>query len=443
MGVSHLTIRKLERVVTGLSPKERRCSMGGFLLLAVWLAGCASTPTPLTLPAVSIQDPAFGASLEAFAGAPIVGDNRVDILLNGEQTFPALLKAIRSARVSVTFEAYIFHEGKVADEIVEALVDRCRAAVRVTVLLDAHGADGLPERYIDALKSSGCELVPDFRPLSVWTLQRTNKRSHRRIVVVDGQVGFTGGYGVDDTWNGDGKTDGHWRETNVRLQGPVVQSLQEAFVEHWREATGALLGGKDYFPYPPVEIKDLPVRAQVVRSSPLQGNEAMYRVFLQAISSARSSILISTPYLLPGEQLTRSLLEAAQRGVRVRVLIPSVEKGSGVEFVTQASQRDVFGPLLEGGIQLHEYAPALLHTKMMIIDGTWATVGSANFDNRSMAMNDELNVMFYDQTIAKRLEEIFVEDITHSTKLTHEQLENRQWLHRVLSVLLRPFQAWF
>jgi cardiolipin synthase len=279
--------------------------------------------------------------------------------------------------------------------------------------------------------------------LRPWSLERTNKRNHRRIVVVDGRIGFTGGYGIDDTWNGDGRTAGRWRETNVRLEGPVVQSLQEAFVEHWREATDVLLGGKQYLPYPPVEIKDLPVQAQIVRSSPLQGNDAMYRVFLQAISSARTSVMISTPYLIPGEQLTRALLDAAQRGVRVRVLVPSVENGEGVEFVTQASQRDVFGPLLDGGIQLHEYSPALLHTKMMIIDGTWATVGSANFDNRSMAMNDELNVVVYDPTIATRLEEIFVEDLSESTKLTREQLENRQWLHRALSVLLSPFHAWF
>jgi cardiolipin synthase A/B len=442
-GVNHLTTGAVMPLKTGHTLKGRPLWVHRALFIAVWLSGCASTPTPLTLPSVSLQDPAFLTSLEAFAGAPIIGDNHVDILLNGEQTFPALLEAIRSARATVTFEAYIFHEGKVADEIVKAFVDRCRTGVRVSVLLDAHGADGLPERYIDALSTAGCAIVPDFRPLRLWSLERTNKRNHRRIIVVDGRVGFTGGYGVDDTWNGDGRTDGHWRETNVRLEGPIVQSLQEAFVEHWREATGALLGGKDYFPYPPVEIKDLPVQAQVVRSSPLAGNEAMYRVFLQAISSARSSILISTPYLLPGERLTSALLTASQRGVRVRVLIPSVERGSGVEFVTQASQRDAFGPLLDGGIQLHEYAPALLHTKMMIIDGTWATVGSANFDNRSMAMNDELNVMFYDQTIAKRLEEIFVEDISHSHKLTREHLEHRAWLHRALSVLLSPFHAWF
>jgi cardiolipin synthase A/B len=441
MGITHLTTGMYRRVVRGLSPTGFKTVR--VLLLSSWLAGCASTPAPLTLPSMHIDDPAFRTSLEAFAGAPILGDNRVDILLNGEETFPALLDAIRSAERTITFEAYIFHEGKVADQIVGAFVERCKAGVRVAILLDAHGADGLPERYIQNLRDAGCTLVSDFRPLRLWSLERTNKRNHRRIMVIDGRVGFTGGYGVDDTWSGNGRTEGRWRETNVRLQGPIVQSLQEAFVEHWREATSVLLGGKDYFPYPPVTVKDVPVLAQVVRSSPLQGNDAMYRVFLQAISSARTSILISTPYLLPGEQLTEALLDAVRRGVRVRVLIPSVVKSSGVEFVTQASQREAFGALLDGGVQLHEYSPALLHTKMMIIDGTWATVGSTNLDNRSMAMNDELNVMFYDRTIAKRLEEIFAADVAYSHKVLREQLENREWLHRALGVLLSPFHAWF
>ena len=441
MGITHLTTGLYRRVVRGLSPTGFKTVR--VLLLSSWLAGCASTPAPLTVPSMRIDDPAFRTSLEAFAGAPILGDNRVDILLNGEETFPALLDAIRSAEHTITFEAYIFHEGKVADQIVGAFVERCKAGVRVAILLDAHGSDGLPERYIQDLRDAGCILVPDFRPLRLWSLERTNKRNHRRIMVIDGRVGFTGGYGVDDTWSGNGRTEGRWRETNVRLQGPIVQSLQEAFVEHWREATSVLLGGKDYFPYPPVTVKDVPVLAQVVRSSPLQGNDAMYRAFLQAISSARTSILISTPYLLPGEQLTEALLDAVRRGVRVRVLIPSVVKSSGVEFVTQASQREAFGALLEGGVQLHEYSPALLHTKMMIIDGTWATVGSTNLDNRSMAMNDELNVMFYDRTIAKRLEEIFAADVAYSHKVSREQLENREWLHRALGVLLSPFHAWF
>lgn len=413
------------------------------LLAGCLVAGCADRPPPLALLDMSTTDRGFQPTLKAFSGAPIVGDNRVTVLLNGEETFPAMLKELRSARRTITFEAYIFHEGEIADQIVEALVDRCRAGVRAAILLDAHGSAGLPPRYVDALRSAGCEIVPEFRPLRPWQLERANKRNHRRIVVIDGRVGFTGGYGIDDTWNGDGRTDGHWRETNVRLEGPVVQQLQEAFLEHWHEATGGLLGGTDYFPYPAVEVRDVPARVHVVRSSPLLGNHAMYRVFLQAIRAARSSVLISTPYLLPDEQLTAVLMEAVQRKVNVRVLVPSVERGSGVEYVTQASQRDGFDALVDSGIQLNEYAPALLHTKMMVIDGTWATIGSANFDNRSMAMNDELNVVFYDEAIAARLEAMFAEDLRHSRKITPDVLQRRGWLGRFLGLLTSPFRAFF
>jgi cardiolipin synthase A/B len=343
IGVIQDTIRTARRVIECKPPRgSQRSKYAAILLACWWSVACAATPPQLTVPGIAISDPAFQTSLEAFSGAPIIGNNRVDILLNGEQTFPALLDAIRSAQKTVTFESYIFREGEVADEIVEAFVERCRAGVRVAILLDAHGSADLPDRYAGTLRSAGCAIVPDFRPLRPWNLKRTNNRNHRRIMVVDGRVGFTGGYGVDDTWNGDGRTEGRWRETNVRLEGPMVQHLQAAFLEHWREAAGMLFGGADYFPYPPVEVKDLPVRAQVVRSSPLRDNYAVYRVFLQAISSARTSILISTPYLLPGEQLTAALVDAVQRGVAVRVLVPSVVRSSGVEYVTQASQREGF-----------------------------------------------------------------------------------------------------
>jgi cardiolipin synthase A/B len=431
-------------VQLGLSLKVCRRARCVVILLAFsWSIACASTPPRLVLPALSMSDPAFQTSMEAFSGAPVVGDNRVEILLNGEETFPALFDAIRSAQRTITFESYIFHEGQVADDIVQIFVERCQAGVRVAILLDAHGSANLPSRYVQALRSAGCAVVPEFRALRVWTLERTNKRNHRRIMVVDGRVGFTGGYGIDDTWNGNGETEGHWRETNVRLEGPIVQRLQEAFVEHWREATETLLGGTDYFPYPAVEVRDLPVRGQVVRSSPLRDNYAMYSVFLQGITSARTSIVISTPYLLPGEQLTAALVDAVQRGVAVRVLVPSIVRSSGVEHVTQASQREGFGELLDGGVQLHEYAPALLHTKMMIIDSIWATVGSTNFDNRSMAMNDELNVIFYDAPLAKRLEEIFLNDLSRSKKISREDLDSRGWLARFLGLLTSPVRDYF
>lgn len=410
------------------------------------LVACADRPPPLALVDLATHDAAFPTTLKAFSGTPIVGENRVTVLLNGEETFPALLRDIRAARRTITFEAYIFHEGRVADELIQAFIDRCRAGVRAALLLDAHGSAGIPDSYVESLRSAGCEIVPDFRPLRPWNLERTNKRNHRRIVVVDGRVGYTGGYGIDDAWNGDGRTPGQWRETNVRLEGPVVHQLQEAFLEHWHEATGRLLGGEDYFPWPPVEVKDAPVRAHIVKSSPLHGNHAMYLVFLQAIKAAQDSVLISTPYLLPDDQLTDVLLEAAQRGVAVRVLVPSVERGSGVEgveYVTQASQRDGFEALIRGGIHLNEYAAALLHTKMMVIDGVWATIGSTNFDNRSMALNDELNVVFYDRAVAARLEQIFTEDLRHSHPVTLESLRRRGWLGRVIGLLTSPFRGHF
>ena len=330
-----------------------------------------------------------------------------------------------------------------ADELIDAFADRCRAGVRLSMLLDAHGSKNLPDRYLNALREAGCVIVPEFRPLHPWKGEQTNKRNHRRIMVVDGRVGFTGGYGVDDTWRGDGRTEGRWRETNVRLEGPAVHQLQAAFLEHWREATGTLLGGADYFPYPPVVVTDAPVQAQVVRSSPLNDNFSLYGVLLQAISASRTTICLSTPYLIPDEAFTTALRKAVQRGVAVRVLVPSVVNGSGVEYITQSTQRDHFGPLLDAGIQLYEYAPALLHTKMMVIDGRWATVGSTNLDNRSMAMNDELNVVFYDQSIARRLEEIFKEDLVHSKRITAEQLHERGWISRVLGVLTRPVLDYF
>ena len=443
VGPNHHTIQ-MSDVKLGQASKDFAVAAGVWIGIACfYLTACATTPPELRLLELSIDDPAFQSSVEAFSGAPIIGNNRVDILLNGEQTFPALLEAVRSAKHTLTFEAFIFHEGKMADQLVDAFIERCKAGVKVSIVLDAHGSKGLPDRYLMALRNAGCSVVPDFRPRRAWNLEETNKRNHRRVMVVDGRVGFTGGYGIDDTWNGDGRTAGHWRETNVRLEGPVVHQLQAAFLEHWRESTGSILGGAEYFAYPPAQVQDSPVRTQIVRSSPLHDNFSMYGVFLQAIRSARSSIALSTPYLLPDEQLTATLVHAVERGVAVRVLVPSVEKASSVEYVTQSSQREGFGPLLAGGIQLYEYAPALLHTKMMVIDGQWATVGSTNLDNRSMGMNDELNAVFYDEQIAKRLEEIFNEDLAHAKKISPDDLERRGWMSRFLGLLLSPVRNYF
>ena len=416
----------------------------GWVLLSVLLAtACAPLPPKLSLPQIAITEPAFQRALEAFTGAPISGDNKVDILLNGDETFPVLLKELRAATKTITFETFIFRKSKIADEIIAVFEERCRAGIRASILLDAHGSDNLPEDYVQRLMEAGCQVVPDFRPLRPWNLERSNKRNHRRIVVVDGRIGITGGYGIDETWNGDGRTKGRWRETNVRLEGPAVQQLQEAFIEHWKEATGTLLGGEEYLAYPAVAVKDVPVQAQIIRSSPTRDNYALYEVFLQAISSAQHSILISTPYLLPGDQMAEALAKAVQRGVTVTALVPSVIRETWVEYIVQESQREEFGPLLDAGIRIYEYFPALLHTKAMVIDGVWSTIGSMNIDNRSMALNDELNVIFYNEEVARRLEDILNEDLTHSHKISREQLENRGWAGRLLGSMMSPLTDQF
>lgn len=414
-----------------------------FLLATVFSVACAKLPPKLIMPELSIEEPAFQNSLKAFTGAPIIGGNKVEILLNGEETFPAMVKAIRSAQKTITFEAYIFRKSSVGDQLVEAFAERCRAGVRAFVLLDAHGSWDVPSEYVQTLKQAECQIVPNFRPLRPWKPMQNTLRNHRRIVVIDGREGFTGGYGIDEMWTGNGRTKGKWRETNIRVVGPVVQQLQAAFVEHWRESTGVLLGGEEFFPYPPVKVVDAPVRTQIVWSSPHRDNFGMYALFLQAISSAQQYILISTPYLLPGEQLTDALVAAVQRNVTVVVLVPGVTRDAGIEYIVHESQREGFDALLNGGILLYEYDPALMHTKSMAIDGIWATVGSTNLDNRSMGINDELNVVLYDERMAKQLEEIFFQDLGRSRKITMEQLDNRSWYRRALGFLTSPVKDHF
>jgi cardiolipin synthase len=413
------------------------------LLVVLFASACAPKPPKLTFPPLSITDPTFQQSLEVYTGAPISGENKVDILLNGDETFPVLLKELGQAKKSITFEAFIFRKSKIGEEIVKTFEDRCRAGVRASILLDAHGSADIPDEYVERMNAAGCHVIATFRRLAPWNIGRSNNRNHRRIVVIDGRVGFSGGYGIDEAWNGDGRTPGRWRETNVRLEGPVVQQLQEAFIEHWKEATGILLGGEDYLAYPAIAITDEPVQAQIIRSSPTRDNYALFEVFMQAITSAKQSILISTPYLLPGEQMTAALAEAVKRGVTVRALVPSVTREAWVEYIVQESQREEFGPLLDAGIQLSEYTPALLHTKAMVVDGVWSTIGSMNFDNRSMALNDELNVVFYNEQVARRLIEILEDDLKRSTPLTREKIESRSWGGRFVGLMMNPLTDQF
>lgn len=410
----------------------RRLTVVAIVCLAVG-AGCARVQPHVSLPALRLGEPSFFPTLEAYAGAPIVGGNTVEILLNGEHIFPAVLAGIRSAQRTITYAQYYYAEGPVARDIAEALAERCRAGVGVNVLLDAFGSLSIPGEYLAIMRASGCHVVW-FRPLSQYVFRRYYHRNHRRILVVDGRVGFTGGAGVSRKWMGNGRTEDHWRDTDVRVEGPVVEYMQAAFAEQWLEATGMVLGGEAYFPRP-IESRGQ-VHAQVARSSPASGSAAMYTTLLLALSSARTSVLVTNPYFVLDHRMRDAVLRTVRRGVRVAVLVPAVIDHN---IVRQAS-RAQFGELLQAGVEIYEYVPALLHAKTIAIDGVWATIGSTNLDNLSFAVNDELNLFFYDRDVAQQLERIFMDDVQLSRRITYEAWKNRGVGARLLEMLALPIR---
>ena len=396
--------------------------------------GCAGVPPHLELPTLDIKQPAFAATLGAYTGTTVVGGNRVEILLNGEEIFPAKLAEIRKARRTINYAQYVFEDGKPAQDVAEALAERCRAGIKVNVLLDAVGALTMPAEYRDEMTKAGCR-VENYRPLSPFAIDRVNYRNHRRILVVDGLVGVTGGSGISGKWSGNGRQEGHWRDTDVLVEGPVVEQLQGAFAENWLEATGVAIGGPAYFPRRRLDSKGS-VDAQVVRSSPAGGSTSMYTMFLLALASARHSIHITNPYFVPDDKMITTLVGAAQRGVQVVIIIPGAIDHN---LVRQAS-RSEFGRLLKSGIEIYEYRPALLHAKTMVVDGIWATVGSTNLDRRSFALNEELNVAIYDADTAQRLEQVFAEDLSNSRRVRYDDWNHRGIASRFLELLAFPLR---
>jgi cardiolipin synthase len=383
---------------------------------------------------MNLGEPSFFPTLEAHAQAPIVGGNRLKILLNGEQIYPAILGAIRKARSTITYAQYSYEDGQIARELAEALAERCRAGVKAHVLLDSVGTLPMPREYVELMSKDGCQVV-SFRPVGPFGLRRANHRNHRRILVVDGQIGFTGGSGVSSKWMGNGRVADHWRDTDVQIEGPVVEYLQGAFAENWVEATGVVIGGADYFPAPR-GVRGR-THAQIIRSGPQGGGYAMYTTFLLALSSARRSIKVTNPYVLLDEQMVDTLIQAARRGVQISFLVPGV---SDHPLVRHAGRRQ-FGRLLEAGIEIHEYTAALLHAKTIVIDGIWATVGSTNLDHRSFKLNDELNVVAYDTEFAAQLERAFQEDLRYAQRIDLETWRNRGVRGRIFELLALPFES--
>ena len=404
------------------------------LLLAL---GCAAVPNIERIPGIVLGEPSFFPTIAGHTDAPIMGGNDVELLFNGEQIFPAMLTAIRNARRSITYAQYLYEDGEIAYELAEAFAERCRAGVEVKILIDSHGGK-MPQDIPVLWKESGCHMewfrrVKLLQFITPWELLSYNYRNHRRVLVIDGRIGFTGGHGVSQAWTGNGRIEKHWRETDVRVEGPIVQQLQAAFVEIWRQTTGEVLGDDRYFPRLQPRGK---IYAQVVKSSPLNGTHESYLLFLLSITSAQKSIYITNPYFVPDERMTHALLQAGARGVRVIVLGP----GSIDWMLVYRASRRGFGPMLLGGIELYEYQPALLHAKTMVVDGIWALVGTTNLDNRSFALNEEINFIAYDAGIAGQLEKAFFQDLKYSKKLDYQSWRARPWSEKFLELFTIPLK---
>jgi cardiolipin synthase A/B len=402
------------------------------------LTGCAKVLAVREIPQIIVGEAEFFRTIEAHTDAPIVSGNRIEVLLNGDETFPVMLRDIRNAKSTITFAQYLYEDGSIAHDLAEAFAERCRAGVKASILLDDHGSGNAPPEIITIMKNGGCQ-VEFFRRIEAegilfpWKLLRYNYRSHRRVLVIDGHIGFTGGYGISEAWTGDGRTPEYWRDTNVRIEGPLVKFLQAAFAESWLETTGIAIGGDEYFP----RIDSVGnITGQIVKSSPTGGSFQNYMLFLLSINSAKQSILITNPYFMPDDVMTEALVKAAARGVRVSILLP----GEIDSQLTYSTSRSHYGPLLLGGVHIYEYKASLLHAKTIVVDGVWSTIGSTNFDNRSFALNQEINLTVYNSAIAHRLEQIFQGDLKYSQRVSYEQWQSRSLYERVIEMFAFPIR---
>ncbi len=373
----------------------------------------------------AVTHPQFRRELGTLLGPPILGGNRVVNLENGAEIFPAMLDAIRQAKRTVNFETYIYWSGEIGREFVAALSDRARAGVEVQVLIDWVGSQKMDETLLEEMKAAGVT-VERYHPLEWYHLARMNNRTHRKLLVVDGRIGFTGGVGIADNWDGNADSPDHWRDSHYRIEGPAVAQMQAAFLDNWIKTTGAVLQGAGYFP----ALEEVgSADAQVFTASPNGGGDSMLLMYLLAITGAESSIDLSAAYFVPDELTRAALVAALRRGVRLRIVVPGTDIDA--EVVRKASRAD-WGELLEAGAEIHEYQPTMFHCKTLIVDRQLVSVGSTNFDNRSFRLNDEANLNVYDPEFAGRVTVVFEQDLERSRRITLEAWKNRPWHERLL-----------
>jgi cardiolipin synthase A/B len=367
-----------------------------------------------------VEDPQFRRELGILLGPPILDGNRVENFENGVEIFPAMLTAIREARSTITFETYIYWSGRVGRDFAAALSERARDGVRVHLLIDWVGSQKMEEPLLDQMESAGVE-VHRYHPLHWYNLTRMNNRTHRKLLVIDGRVGFTGGVGISDEWDGNATDPEHWRDSHYRIEGPAVAQMQAAFMDNWIKTTGEVLQGKEYFPaLEPVGS----ALGQVFTSSPSGGGDSMQLMYLLSITAAERTIDLSAAYFVPDPLTRRTLLAALKRGVRLRIIVPGEYIDSQV---TKRASRADWGELLQAGAEIYEFQPAMFHCKALIVDSRLVSVGSTNFDNRSFRLNDEANLNVYDAGFAARIEAVFAADLARSRPVSYAAWQNRPW----------------
>ena len=376
-----------------------------------------------------VEDPEFLHVIGVLLGPPVVAGNRYQVLVNGDRIFPSMLAAIRGARRTIDFETYIYWSGEIGKAFADGLAERARAGVRVHVLLDWVGSAKMEEALIDELRSAGVE-IEKYHPPHWSHLGRLNNRTHRKLLIVDGAVGFTGGVGIADKWTGDAQDPDHWRDTHFRIEGPVVAQMQGVFMDNWIKTSGAVLHGAEYFPeLAPIEGGG---PAQVFSSSPTGGSASMELMYLMAITAATRTIRISSSYFVPNELAVETMVQAMRRGVKLQIIVPGAH--TDTETVRRASKAR-WGVLLAAGAEIYEYQPTMYHCKVMIVDELMVSSGSTNFDDRSFRLNNEANLNVYDRSFAAEQVKFFKDDLAKSRRIDLATWQARPLRERVVEHL--------
>jgi cardiolipin synthase len=374
----------------------------------------------------SVHHKDFLYTIQSTCQAALHHGNRVTILTDGEAFYPAMLDAIRSAKRSINMECYIFQDGGIASRFIDALSERARNGVNVTIVVDAIGSLTLWGRPVARLRAAGCRIA-SYQAIRWYSLSRINNRTHRELLIVDGSVAFAGGAGVADWWaEPQGGRSRAWRDTMARIEGPIVAAIQGVAAENWLECCGEILTGRDFFP----DLRPCgDTTAFVVKSSPSDRATASRVSFQLLIEGADETVRISTPYFLPDRALRRALMAMATRGVQISVIVPG---GHTDQHWVRLASRRMWGHLLKAGVHIYEYQPAMIHAKVLIVDDLWSVIGTTNIDNRSFEHNDEVNIAMRDPAVNQRLCQDYDRDLEASREVTLEMWRRRPLWEKIV-----------